>query len=272
MSPQVVTEQMLQTDTANLVEPINQGDLQETPASETTEGVEKVTKPQVIQDSSQVTPKFKHKTWEETETARIEAVKKMTEATERASRYEKMVQNLTQQVKPTEQPESTAKRLAKEALASIKKLDPLDPNYEEKAAIIWAEAQEKIADTKFGERSQQEADYQSATSAAETKAKEAGLTSPLAIEAFWMVAKNAPKGIPFEQQVEWSIDQVKQFIEEVKNEALSKNEDTVMEKKNLKVLTTGGKRPSLSKETDVVENSSLADALKAVKNSRIVRS
>jgi len=249
----------MQTDT-EVVEPINQGDLQEAPES-AKPGADA---PKPPEGTPQTQPKFKYKDQTEAERAYQEAVRKMTEATERASRYEKMLERLSQnQPRPVEQ-EAPAKRIAKEALQQIKQLSPEDPNYEEKAAIIWAEAQEKIADAKYTEQNTRNMNQQQMTTYAESKAKEAGLTSPMMLEAFWTVARNAPSGIPFDDQVQWSINQVNQFIESIRQEATAQTTEQQVVKKDLKVLSKGGKGPGAPKD-DEAEMPSLGAAIKAAR-------
>ena len=266
--PKTVTEQMLQTDT-DVVEPIEQGDLQPTPESEGVEGESKVVAEEgKVTPDDKTPPKYKYKSQDEAEKAYSEAVRKMTEATERASRYEKMLANLSTQKQTPEVKESTAQKIAKEAMQKIRQIkeDPNTDAYAEQAAIIWAEAQEQIADLKYGERYSIERNTQSMTAYAESKAKDAGLKSPMAIEAFWTVARSAPKGIPMDEQIDWAIQQVNTFIEEIKKESTEKDDGVEAEKKNLKVLGKGGKGPSTKEST--VEMPTIGDALRAVANKR----
>ncbi len=264
--PKTVTEQMLQTDT-DVVEPLDQGDLQPAPESEGDGEAKVVADDKVITDDK-TPPKYKYKSQDEAEKAYNEAVRKMTESNEKAARYEKMLANLSIQKQTPEVKESTAQKIAKEAMQRIRQItdDPNPDIYAEKAAIIWAEAQEKIADLKYGERHSHEQETQNVTTYAETKAREAGLKSQMAMEAFWIVARNAPKGISLDEQIDWSIQQVNTFIEEIRKESTEKTDGVEAEKKNFKVLGKGGKGPS-SKET-VVEMPSLGDALRAASNKR----
>lgn len=248
-------EEMLNQDTTG-AEPTG-GDLGESLESQ----VEGVTG----ESSEQEPPKFKYKSQAEAEKAYLEANRKMTEATEKAARYEKMIANLS---KPqTEQAkESAAQRIGKEAIAKIRQIPDTDPQKEEKAAIIWAEAQDQIADLKYQQRHSAEMSQKEVETYAETKAKAAGLKSPIAVEAFWLVARNAPKNISLDEQITWSIEQVNGFIEEIRKENAEKTEEDEEARKDLKVLGKGGRGPSPSKTS--TERATTAEILKSVANQR----
>lgn len=263
--PQKVTQEML-SDT-DMVEPIKDGDLEISPESEGKgEGETKLTKTDETSDeTAEGKPSYKFKSFDEYEKALKAAERRMHQATEESSRYQRMVQNLSPKAPETK--ESQTQKIAKEAIRQIRTIPDTDPEKEEKAAIIWAEAQEKIADLKYQEQHTAETSRKEVETYAENKAKAAGLKSPMAIEAFWVVARNAPKNISLDEQIDWAVTQVNQFIEEIRKEDAEKVEESETGKKSLKVLGRGGKGPTPSKE-GAVEMPTLGDALKAAANKR----
>jgi hypothetical protein len=106
-----------------------------------------------VKASTQEAPKFKHATWEETESARIEAERVMHQSNEEAAALKKQIADReatdqaakdaaaveAAQPKP-EEIRAEAKAKVKTALKTIRSLDEDDPEYDEKVADAWAEA------------------------------------------------------------------------------------------------------------------------------------
>ncbi|MBI4961034.1 MAG: hypothetical protein HY915_16310 [Desulfovibrio sp.] len=228
---------------------------EETPLPEETSETEDGKPPDETKPPETEPPKFepKHKTWEETEKARIEAEQKMHAATEETAQTRRELEELRQKSAekepepPAEAPKPVTKEGRKErvktALATIRDLDEADPDYDEKVAEAWAEAgvggsevpdkneiaklvreelkaQDEAKRQKDEEVAQEQADANVRTKAEELAAG-AGLNmgkGTLDNRLFWDVARGIPddqKSKPFPEQVQWAVGEVRRLKGEI---------------------------------------------------------
>lgn len=184
--------------------------------------------------------KFKYASHEESETANIEAARKITEVSEKAKKERERSEALQKQVndlliaakkepekKVKTGPTSTDKMT--EMLDRISKLDPDDKNYQPKVAAIWAEREDELkaeysANLKTAmkelkeelkkERSQEsdeKTEQNKIVAAAEKTASKAGLDMKKGskeLDLFWTFADVAPEDGTIEEQVQYAIDKV----------------------------------------------------------------
>lgn len=166
-------------------------------------------------------PQFEYKSHEEAEKGAREAKQKMHTATKEAAELKKQLERY-QQILKTVQPQQPAQesfraKTVREAREKIARLDSSDSDAEQKAAEIWAEAEEKIARNVYSENARKEQEYQQGIRKVESEVKKRGFSqvvelpgvgeTDLGMEAFWTIARSPllPKGegVTEEDQLEW---------------------------------------------------------------------
>jgi|GEM_PF-4170128 len=205
-------------------------------------------KPNEPDASDKDTPKFKHKTWEETEKARREAEqlghRKAEEAKTERDRADGLQRKLDEieaqrskdQVE-LKTPEFEAERKAKaeELAKKFTGLDQYADGYQEQAAAILAEmatlAQPTLSQTDIKQVVEAEVQARLAAAEADKRVKtdaetakveahktavrlatEAGLDmgeDSIDADLFWTYSDQAPRDIPLDEQVEWVANKVK---------------------------------------------------------------
>ena len=264
---------------------VEDGDLQETP-DETLiggPGLEPTEEPQF-------TPK--HKTWEETEKARQEAEKMGHTAKTEAAKLRKQVETHEQTLKSMkggqepDKPKADTPRskILREVNTKIKQLDQRlasgEINQEQHTEAVmdaWAEANENLADARVQVRLSEHDSTTKKISGAEQKVKDAGLSLMIKAEdgsendaglsAFWAIANSGmvPPDLTIEQEVDFCIDQVKQY-----NDAIVERFKTDQKGGGFpKPLGKGGKVPRVQEEEEFP--ATMGDAFKKDKEERRIK-
>lgn len=168
---------------------------------------------------------YKHKSWDETEKARVQAEKKMHEEAKRAAEAEKQLaryQQALKNVQPQKQ-ESYRSKILKDVREKIARLDPNDPETEQKAADLWMEAQEQISQHVYESRITQDRERETAMNQVKGEIAKRGFSmkadipglgeTDLGEEAFWAITLSPlfPSGQPPEVQVEWVFSMMKTY-------------------------------------------------------------
>lgn len=229
-------------------------------------------------------PTYKHKTWDETEKARIEAERKMHEATKAEAAVRKELERYQQALKNVQkQPraeESFRSKVVRETHERISKINPDDPEAETKAAEMWAEAQEKIAQHVYETRTGEDLEQQRAYSQIEAAVKEKGFSQfveipgvgqvDIGVEAFWSIALSPyfPKGTSAEEQMNWVFGVMDAYNKGI-IEAYEKKKTEASQGKQ-KILGRGGHGP-VTKKTEPSTPSTLADDWKVLREKRKIQ-
>ncbi|MBU1307860.1 MAG: hypothetical protein KKF33_20340 [Alphaproteobacteria bacterium] len=229
--------------------------------------------------------KPKHKSWNETERARLEAEKMGHTAKEEAARlkreleeYKRTFREVKGDQKPQPQADTPRKRILREANAKIARLNPDAPDYNEQVQDVWAEANEKIAEAKIKEQRGEELKATSGISMAENALKKAGLSLmvddpvtgdqvDIGIDAFWALAThpNMPKGVSQQEEIQWVLDQIKMYNDAV----IKKHLEGQKAKPGNKPLGRGGEISKAEEEDETP--STLKDEWEEVKQSRRIK-
>jgi hypothetical protein len=241
-------------------------------------------------------PKLKYKSQEEAEKAQTEAERRMHAATEEAATAKREAEELKRQLEeakkapaavPEEKPkvsaeeaEAQAEARIEQALDEIDKLDEDAPDYRKQVARIWRkvgvgaaspEVVEEIVDRRLKAEREEAERVAAATDAAtirkraNTLATEAGLDMAEGsddFDIFWVKAGKAPKDIPFEDQVKWTVAEVNRIKGKAASPEADKEAQRLAEEAQRRnaVLERGGGGPTPStKQTGRASIGSIMD-------------
>jgi len=206
--------------------------------------------------------KPKHKTWEETEKARVELEKNWTRDRMALSDRDR---ELAQYKKPAEKPAPTIDdhiaEITDEALTQINVL-PLEYDSEGKvvpasaskrdrdAAIIWGKAQRKISRLEIDEsnkRSQAEHDTVSKTYERATKE---GLKTDAELRILGHEFSRTDPNMDLDTRIDRAIESTKGILSQVREGFIERQEKDKHEKDDLKVMGRGSSRPTKKEEKE----------------------
>jgi hypothetical protein len=208
--------------------------------------------PTVTTEAPQFKPEYR--TWEEAERAVKETKKKMTEAAQEAARYRESLKRTQPQAQ-----ESPRQRIMREARDKIARIPENDPDREQKAWDIMAEAQEQVAQEVVRQKTAEQEGRTAAQAQALKLIKEKGLSLPfshpeqgeidLGERAFWLLTLDSgfPRGAQLDEQTEWLFGQMKMY-----NDAVIADHEAKKRKPTgpQNLLGKGGKRPPVKTEED----------------------
>ncbi len=270
----ILTEQKFDQD-GNVIEEEPKED--ETPHLEKKEGDEEP----LLKPSDDFKPK--HKTWEETEKARVESERKMHEATTKASTYEK---ELAQYKKPVESKiPSVDDKIAELADDAIKQIGALPIEYDGEgkptsismtkrdrdAAIIWAKTQRTISRLEI-DASRKEVDGErSIVNKTYKRAQDEGLKSDAELRILGYEFSRTDPNLPVDDRINEAIGSTKSMLGQVREGFVQAQEKDKKDKEALRVLGRGSSRTG-EKETKGGEKpTTMSDQLVKVKESRKVK-
>lgn len=223
----------------------------ETPAKVDEGGKEPLPKP------SDEVPKYKHKTWEETEKARIELEKEYTKKSMRLSEVEK---KLVQFEKPIEKPTPTIDDyitgIADEALKDIGALPTDSQTRDRDAAIIWAKAQRKISRMEIDETNKVKDAERNASSKLFELAKKEGfnMDDQDELEELGYQYNKQPSHLSAEEKISKTVESAKERLTRIRGSFVNKlekdRERDKKEKDDLKVLGRGSSRKEGKEEKE----------------------
>ncbi len=222
-------------------------------------------------EPSEEKPKFKHATWEETEKARIEAEKKMHEATTEKSKLER---ELSQYKKPPEKPttlEDKIKEMTKDTVGKIRLIPQDSATRDEDAAFLWATLQSNISDLKYEERSNAERTQKNVVQRTYEKATKEGIKTDAELRILGYEFSKTDPSLSTDERITQAIDSTKETLSQIREGLVEKQERDKKEKEDLKVLGRGSSRTVKSDEKDKEKEkggSSMSEALSQINQSR----
>ncbi len=194
--------------------------------------------------------KPKHKTWEETEKARVEAEKKMHETTTAKSALEK---RLAQFEKPPEKQPSPTDPIADitdEALKEIYGLDLHSPTKDRDAAIIWAKAQRKISRMEINDASKETKNEHEIVVKTYERATKEGIKTDAELKILGYEFSKADPNLSSDERIDAAINSTKGILSQIREGFEEKIEKDKREKDGLKVLGRGSSRPKVTDTKD----------------------
>lgn len=209
-----------------------------------------------------------HKTWEETEKARLQAVREMTRAKQEAARYRRILETM-KQTGPDAQ--TQVRSIAKWAVQEINKIPDDDPEKEIKAGEIWLQAQMRAHQIMTAQERQRELSNRELLDYTVKLATDLGMKTEADMEAFWVVAPLAPKDLPLEEAIQWTVDQVKMFKERVLKDSQEAQKAEAEKKKNLQVMGRGASGFTSANQEETGRAQTLGDAIMASRKQKIVK-
>lgn len=210
-----------------------------------------------------------------------EAKKKMTEATTKASKLEKIVSDLQKRVDeaakgapitaPAENPWGVKRqKVADDTIAKaagipspVPPQDRDDPEfdvkwaeyqkkmqeYNGKVALVWADAQTEIANLAFEEREEAKRNKETVIAAVDEALEEAGLISDKTLpkekesilRLFWSLSADVSKSLPMEDQIKETANLCKDFVDELRGKERKRVIEEKTNQEGLEVLGHGSK-------------------------------
>jgi len=225
--------------------------------------------------------KPKHKSWEETESARVEAERKMHEATTRASTYERELAEF-RKPPPAKTPTiddriSEISDAAYDEIARIPVERDAEGNFrqeslikrDKEAARIWAKANRKISRLEIDEdrkKTQTEHDVVSKTLDRATKE---GIKTDAELRILGYEYNRTDPNLDVDSRITRAIESTKGILGQVREGFIEKQAQDLKEKDELKVLGRGGNRPGKGKEeSKETKSSTMSQQLTEMNESR----
>ena len=194
--------------------------------------------------------KYKHSTWEETEKARIEAERRMHEATTKASELERRV---SQYEKPPEKVvtiDDKIREMTKDTLAKIKTLPADSPNRDEEAGYLWAKLQSNLSDINYEERQKKVDTERKVVTRTYERATKEGIKTDAELGILGYEFSKTDLSLSTDDRISQAIDSTKNVLSQIREGLVEKQEQDKKEKDDLKVLGRGSSRPGKSDEVD----------------------
>jgi hypothetical protein len=237
-----------------------------------------------------------------------EAKKKMTEATTKAKKLETVVADLQKRVDAaaTEAPATAAtenpwgvkrQKVADDTIAKAAAIpspvppqDREDPEFDKKwgeyqkkmqeyngkVALVWAEAQNEIANLAFEEREEAKKNKETVIAAVDTALEEAGLISDKTppkekeniLRLFWALSGDVSKALSMEDQIKETVNACKDFIDEVRGKERAR---AIKEKENQDNLQVLGRGSKITTKKEPEPSATMGEAQRAVLERRKLR-
>lgn len=193
--------------------------------------------------------KPKHKSWEETEKARLELERGFTEKSMRLSEREKELEKFK---KPPEKPIPTEdERIAEitdEALAKISALPADSPTRDRDAAIVWGKAQRKISRLEIDEVNKTAYTEREIVNKTYNAAQKEGIKTDAELRILGYEFSKTDASIGADDRINQAIESTKNILSQIREGLVKDQERDKKEKDDLKVLGRGSTRKD-TKET-----------------------
>jgi hypothetical protein len=187
--------------------------------------------------------KPKHKTWEETERARLELERGFTEKSMRLSEKEKELEKFR---KPPEKPVPTEdERIAEitdEALKNISVIPADSPTRDRDAAIIWGKAQRKISRLEIDESKRQDSSEREIVMKTYERAQKEGIKTDAELRILGFEFSKADASLGSDDRINAAIESTKGILSQIREGFVKGQELDKKEKDDLKVLGRGSTR------------------------------
>jgi len=212
--------------------------------------------------------KPKHKTWEETEKARLELERGFTEKSMKASELEKKVAKYE---RPPEKPVPTEdERIAEitdEALKNINALPADSPTRDRDAAIVWGKAQRKISRLEIDESNRQVSSEREIVTKTYERAQKEGIKTDAELRILGFEFSKADGSLGSDDRINQAIESTKGILAQIRDGFVRDLERDKKEKDDLKVLGRGSTRKE-SKETKETKPSTMSQQLAELNEKR----
>ncbi len=216
----------------------------ETPTKEEEAKVEPLSKP-----SDEFKPK--HKSWEETEKARLELERGFTEKSMKLSEREKELEKFR---KPPEKPVATEDdRIAEitdEALAKIGALPGDSATRDRDAAIIWGKAQRKISRLEIDESNRQVSSEREIVTKTYERAQKEGIKTDAELRILGYEFSKTDGSLNSDERINQAVESTKGILSQIRDGFVRDLERDKKEKDDLKVLGRGSTRKDKTEEKE----------------------
>lgn len=215
--------------------------------------------------------KPKHKTWEETERARLEAERKMHETTTRLSQTERELTQLREPPKKAVTVDDRIKDITKTTMNQIRLVPAEDPDRDDKVGYLWAKNASDIEDIKYEERERTKSSQQSVVSRTYKKATEEGLKSDAELRILGHEFSKTDPSLSVDDRISEAIGNTKNILSQVREGFVEKQERDKKEKEDLKVLGRGSSRQERSEKKEEEGSETMAQAMVNLKKQRTMK-
>ena len=192
--------------------------------------------------------KPKHKTWEETEKARLELERGFTEKSMRLSERDKELEKFK---KPPEKPIPTEdERIAEitdEALKNINALPSDSPTRDRDAAIVWGKAQRKISRLEIDESNRQFTSEREIVTKTYERAQKEGIKTDAELRILGFEFSKTDLSFGADERINQAIESTKGILSQIRDGFVRDQERDKKEKDDLKVLGRGSTRKDETK-------------------------
>jgi len=226
-------------------------------------------------------PEFKpkHKTWEETEKARIELEKEFTRKSMRASDLEKELETYKKPPPPPPSIDDEIAKITDEALNQIRAI-PIDRDsegkpipesigkYERESAIIWGKANRKISRLEIDEANKMAETERGTASKLYKKATDEGLRSDDELELLGYEYDRINPSLRIDDRIDKAIETTKNRLSRLREGFVKNQEKDKYEKGELQVLGRGSSRKEIKGKEKEEKPVSMSDQMADLNESR----
>jgi hypothetical protein len=194
--------------------------------------------------------KPKHKTWEETEKARIELERGFTEKSMRLSERDK---ELEKYKKPPEKVPTEDDRIAEitdEALKNISSLPADSASRDRDAAIIWGKAQRKISRLEIDEANKTAYTEREIVNKTYSAAQKEGIKKDAELRILGYEFSKTDPSVNVDDRINQAIESTKGILSSIRDGFVRDLERDKKEKEDLKVLGRGSTRKEGKEEKE----------------------
>jgi hypothetical protein len=148
--------------------------------------------------------------------------------------------------------------------------------YNSKVALVWADAQTKIANLALEEREEAQKNKDTVLRAVDTALEDAGLISDKTtvkekeaiLRLFWSESQNVPKNIPMEDQIKQTVELCHEFIEGLRGKEREQVKREIGNQEDVQVLGHGSR---VIKNVEPEISHTMGEAQRAARERRILR-
>lgn len=232
-----------------------------TPEKEEKPGEEPLPKP-----SDEFKPK--HKTWEETEKARLELERGFTEKSMKLSEREKELEKFKkppEKAVPTE--DDRIAEITDDALSKIGALAADSSTRDRDAAIIWGKAQRKISRLEIDEANKTAYTEREIVTKTYNAAQKEGIKTDAELRILGFEFSKTDTSLSPDDRIEKAIESTKGILSQIRDGFVRNQERDKKEKDDLKVLGRGSTRTD-TKETKETKSTTMSSQLAELNEKR----
>jgi hypothetical protein len=225
--------------------------------------------------------KPKHKSWEETESARVESERKMHEATTEAANLRKRLEPFERPVEIHKEPtiDDQITEIAESAIRDINAI-PIEYDTDGKAkpesltkrdrdaAIVWAKANRKISRLEIQETNREADSHKNVVSKLYKGATDGGLKSDDELEMVGSAFDRTDPKLDLDTRIANAVESTKTRVSRLREGFVKGQELDKKEKDELKVLGRGSSRKGGKEEEKEVKPSTMSQQLADMNESR----